>query len=71
MELAGIDVPVAAGPDHRSPGAADRPLNGVLRSSVAERLGLAPLRPVARRALDYLERAGLLAATARRPATGP
>ena len=46
-----------------APGAADRPLNGVLRSSVSERAGLAPLRPWRDALADYLERAGLLAAS--------
>ena len=36
MELAGVDVPVEAATHRASPGAADRPLNGVLRSSVSE-----------------------------------
>lgn len=58
MRLAGIDVPVAAGTTTRAPGAADRPLNGVL-ASVS---GLAPLRPWDEALADYLQRAGLLAA---------
>ena len=57
MELAGVDVPVEPS-DHRArPGAADRPLNGVLRSTA----GLAPLRSWEDALADYLERAGLLA----------
>ena len=41
-----------------APGAADRPLNGVITST----RGLAPLRPWDEALADYLERAGLLAA---------
>jgi dTDP-4-dehydrorhamnose reductase len=58
MALAGVTVPVEAGTTVRAPGAADRPLNGVLASSA----GLAPLRPWDEALADYLERAGLLAA---------
>jgi dTDP-4-dehydrorhamnose reductase len=61
MELAGVDVPVERGTTVIAPGAADRPLNGVLRSSASERAGLAPLRDWRAALADYLERAGLLA----------
>jgi dTDP-4-dehydrorhamnose reductase len=64
MELAGVDVPVAAGTTTIAPGAADRPLNGVLRSSVSVRAGLPPMRPWRTALADYLERAGLLAGAA-------
>jgi dTDP-4-dehydrorhamnose reductase len=64
MQLAGVDVPVEAGTTTIAPGAADRPLNGVLRSPASERAGLAPLRPWRDALTDYLERAGLLAAAA-------
>jgi dTDP-4-dehydrorhamnose reductase len=64
MDLAGIEVPVEAGTTTIAPGAADRPLNGVLRSSAAERAGLPALRPWREALLDYLERAGLLAGAA-------
>jgi dTDP-4-dehydrorhamnose reductase len=64
MELAGVDVPVAAGTTTIAPGAADRPLNGVLRSSVSEQAGLPPMRPWRTALADYLERAGLLAGAA-------
>ncbi len=64
MELAGVDVPVEAGTTMIAPGGADRPLNGVLRSTVSERAGLAPLRPWRDALTDYLERAGLLAGAA-------
>jgi dTDP-4-dehydrorhamnose reductase len=59
MRLAGVDVPVEAATTVIAPGAADRPLNGVLRSTT----GLAPLRPWDDALADYLARAGLLAAT--------
>jgi dTDP-4-dehydrorhamnose reductase len=61
MELASVEVLVEEGITTIAPGAADRPLNGVLRSSVAERAGLASLRPWRAALADYLERAGLLA----------
>jgi dTDP-4-dehydrorhamnose reductase len=61
MALAGVAVPVEAGTTVIAPGAADRPLNGVLRSSASERAGLAPLRDWREALTDYLERAGLLA----------
>ena len=49
-----------AGRDHASrPGSAERPLNGVLARPAADALGLAPLRPLARGAADYMGRAGL------------
>jgi hypothetical protein len=61
MELAGVDVPVEAATTVIPPGAADRPLNGVLWSPASERAGLAPLRPWRIALADYLERADLLA----------
>jgi dTDP-4-dehydrorhamnose reductase len=64
MELAGVEVPVAEGTTTIAPGAADRPLNGVLRSSVSERAGMTPMRPWREALADYLERAGLLAGAA-------
>jgi dTDP-4-dehydrorhamnose reductase len=64
MELAGVSVAVEAVATVRPPGAADRPLNGVLVSSVSQRAGLAPLRPWRAALADYLEHAGLLAAPA-------
>jgi dTDP-4-dehydrorhamnose reductase len=63
MELAGVSVPVEAVSTTRQPGAADRPLNGVLVSRASARVGLAPLRPWRAALADYLEHAGLLAAT--------
>jgi dTDP-4-dehydrorhamnose reductase len=64
MDLAGVSVPVEAVGTVRERRAADRPLNGVLVSSVSERAGLAPLRPWRAALADYLEHAGLLAAPA-------
>jgi dTDP-4-dehydrorhamnose reductase len=64
MELADMDVPVEEGTTIIAPGAAARPLNGVLRSSLSERAGLAPLRPWRAALSDYLERAGLLVGAA-------
>jgi dTDP-4-dehydrorhamnose reductase len=61
MELAGVSVSVEAVSTVRQPGAADRPLNGVLVSPVSEHAGLAPLRSWESALADYLERAGLLA----------
>jgi len=61
MQLAGVDVPVHAVETARSPGAADRPLNGVLRSTVSERAALPPLRHWRDALADYLGRADLLA----------
>ena len=55
MDLAGVPVPVEAVSTERKPGAADRPLNGLLASSVAERAGLSPLRPWRTALADYLE----------------
>ena len=63
MELAAVSVPVEAVATLRQPGAAERPLNGVLASPASERAGLAPLRPWRAALADYLARAGLLAAT--------
>ncbi len=64
MELAGVDVPVAAAATTIAPGGADRPLNGTLRSATAARAGLASLRPWRSALADYLERTGLLAGAA-------
>jgi len=64
MELAGVQVDVEPATTTIAPGGADRPLNGVIASSVAQSAGLAPLRPWRDALTDYLERAGLLAVTA-------
>jgi dTDP-4-dehydrorhamnose reductase len=62
MELAGVDVSVHASATTLPPGAADRPLNGVLRSVVTAQAGLVPMRAWRDALSDYLERADLLAA---------
>ena len=64
LELAGVDVPVEPAQTVIPAGAADRPLNGLLRSSVLAHAGLAPLRPWRAALADYLERAGVLARAA-------
>ena len=64
VELAGVEVPVEEGITTIAPGAADRPLNGVLRSTASARAGLPALRPWRTALADYLERAGLLAGAA-------
>ena len=64
LDLAGVDAPVAPTQTVIPDGGAGRPLNGVLRSSVLERAGVAPLRPWRAALADYLERAGLLAGAA-------
>jgi dTDP-4-dehydrorhamnose reductase len=64
LELAGLDVPVAAAATERAPGAADRPLNGVLGRPRADALGLTPLRPWRAGLEDYMSRAGLAAVRA-------
>lgn len=61
MELAGIELQLKAGTTTIAPGAAHRPLNGVLRSSASQRAGLPPLRAWRTALADYLERAELLA----------
>jgi dTDP-4-dehydrorhamnose reductase len=61
MELAGVDATVEPSTTTIAPGGADRPLNGVLRSSVSKRAGLPEMRPWRTALTDYLERAGLLA----------
>lgn len=61
MELAGVEVEVNPVETTAPPGAADRPLNGVLESLVSERAGLAPLRPWHEALAAYLSRAGLAA----------
>lgn len=64
MELAGVEAPVEEGITTIAPGAADRPLNGVLRSTVSARAGLPALRPWRTALADYLERTGMLAGAA-------
>lgn len=64
MELAGVEVPVEEATTTIAPGAADRPLNGVLRSRVSTCAGLPAQRSWRAALTDYMERAGLLAAAA-------
>jgi dTDP-4-dehydrorhamnose reductase len=64
MEVAGVDVPIEPAVTTRAPGAADRPLNGVLVNERAARIGLV-LRPWQEALSDYMARAGLTAAAAR------
>lgn len=59
MERAGLDVPVDATATTRAPGAADRPLNGVLRSIRTQSLGLVSMRSWRDALTDYMDRAGL------------
>lgn len=65
MELAGLDVTVEATETTESPGVASRPLNGTLRSLVANQAGLAPLRAWDDALCDYMRRAYLLEASER------
>ena len=60
MELAGVEVPIEPVRTTIPPGGADRPLNGVLVSRVAEAAGLEPLRPWREALADYMERAELV-----------
>jgi dTDP-4-dehydrorhamnose reductase len=64
MELAGVEVPVEECSTTIAPGAAARPLNGVLLSTASARAGLPELRPWREALADYLDRAGLLAGVA-------
>jgi dTDP-4-dehydrorhamnose reductase len=65
MELAGIEVEIEPVETTRSPGAADRPLNGVLNRPRADSLGLTPLRHWREGLAEYMERAGLTAGAER------
>jgi dTDP-4-dehydrorhamnose reductase len=65
MELAAIDAEVEAVKTKRAPGAADRPLNGVLARSRADSLGLSPLRYWREGLSEYMERAGLASSAVR------
>jgi len=56
MDVAGIDVPVEAVQTDTGPGQVQRPRNGVLRSTRADALGLAPLRPWNEALSDYMTR---------------
>ncbi len=61
MELAGIDVPIEPVNTTRAPGAADRPLNGVLARPGTDAAGLTPLRDWREALADYMNAAGLQA----------
>ena len=54
MEIAGIDVPIEPVPTTRTPGGADRPLNGVLARPGADAAGLPPLRHWREALADYM-----------------
>jgi len=64
MRLAGIRVPIEAVETTIPPGAADRPLNGVLARPRADALELTPLRPWREGLADYMTQAGLATAAA-------
>jgi dTDP-4-dehydrorhamnose reductase len=69
MELAGIEGRIEPVETTRPPGGADRPLNGVLVSERADKLGLAHLRDWQEALRDYMMQAGLTAAgSAQEPA---
>ncbi len=59
MEIAAVEVPIEAVRTTRAPGAADRPLNGVLARPAADAAGLSPLREWREALADYMTRAGL------------
>ena len=61
MDRAGIEVPIESVETTIPPGAADRPLNGVLDRPRADSLGLEPLRPWDEALTDYMEVAELAA----------
>lgn len=58
---AGLATAVEAVDTVTPPGAAQRPLNGVLACAAADAFGLAPLRPWDEALADYMGQAGLLA----------
>jgi dTDP-4-dehydrorhamnose reductase len=64
VELAGLDVPVEPSATVIAPGAADRPLNGVLARPRADALGLTPLRHWRSGLERYMTAAGLAAVRA-------
>jgi dTDP-4-dehydrorhamnose reductase len=69
MELAGIEGRIEPVETTRPPGGADRPLNGVLVSERADKLGLVHLRDWQEALRDYMMQAGLTAAgSAQEPA---
>lgn len=62
LELAGVECELE--PVETSPGGVDRPLNGVLARPRADAAGVRPLRDWRAGLEDYMQRAGLAAATA-------
>jgi dTDP-4-dehydrorhamnose reductase len=63
MERAGVEIPIEGVETTIPEGGADRPLNGVLARPRADSLGLTPLRSWQQGLDDYMNRAGLSAAT--------
>jgi dTDP-4-dehydrorhamnose reductase len=63
MRIAGIDVALEPVETSVPPGGADRPLNGVLARPAADAAGIPPLRPWDEALADYMQRAGMLAAS--------
>ena len=63
LELAGIDAAIEPVATRIQPGAAHRPLNGVLGRPAADAAGLRPLRQWHDALGDYMSRAGLAAAS--------
>ena len=57
MEMAEISVPIEPVTTTRSPGGADRPLNGVLARPAADAAGLPPLRHWREALADYMQEA--------------
>ena len=68
MAIAGLDVPVEPVATTRKPGAADRPLNGVLACGRAHAAGIPRLRSWEDALADYMAVAGLAAGDAREAA---
>jgi dTDP-4-dehydrorhamnose reductase len=64
VSLAGREVEIEQVETQRRDGVADRPLNGVLARARADSLGLTPLRAWREALADYMQRAGLIAASA-------
>jgi dTDP-4-dehydrorhamnose reductase len=66
VDLAGIEAELEQRRTERAEGGADRPLNGVLARPAADAAGLTPLREWREALADYMDRAGLTAASAGR-----
>jgi dTDP-4-dehydrorhamnose reductase len=65
MDIAGIETQVEPVKTSRNPGAADRPLNGVLRCQRAESLALSPLPAWLDALREYMQKAGLASSRGR------